>query len=208
MMFVDYFIGHEESLFWGTSIYRAPENEIVQRLHEVPFNVKVAPFIMLVIGFMIAYLFYILRPRIPQRLAEMNRPIYDFLLNKWYFDELYDLIFVRPALRLGAAVLDQWRWLAYRRSGARRPIGPGDRCYPQRGAAPVRLCLSLRLRHAHRRRGAHHVVYVRRGTLMTGWPVLSLVTFLPMIGALFVLVVRGEDRVAVQNSGSRRCSPP
>src|SRR5215208_3890493 len=101
MMFAAYFIGHEESLFWGTSIYRAPENEIVQRLHEVPFNVKVAPFFMLVIGFMIAYLFYVLRPRMPQRLAEMNRPIYDFLLNKWYFDELYDLIFVRPALRLG-----------------------------------------------------------------------------------------------------------
>jgi NADH-quinone oxidoreductase subunit L len=100
MMFADYFIGHEESLFWGTSIYRAPENEIVQRLHEVPFNVKLAPFIMLVIGFMIAYLFYVLRPRMPQRLAETNRPIYDFLLNKWYFDELYDLIFVRPALRL------------------------------------------------------------------------------------------------------------
>jgi len=104
MMFAAYFIGHEESLFWGTSIYRAPENEIVQRLHEVPFNVKVAPFIMLVIGFMIAYLFYMLRPRMPQRLAEMNRPIYDFLLNKWYFDELYDLIFVRPAVRLGRLV--------------------------------------------------------------------------------------------------------
>jgi NADH-quinone oxidoreductase subunit L len=100
MMFADYFIGHEESLFWGTSIYRAPENEIVERLHEVPFNVKVGPFIMLVIGFMIAYLFYMLRPRIPQRLAEMNRPIYEFLLNKWYFDELYDLIFVRPSLWL------------------------------------------------------------------------------------------------------------
>jgi NADH-quinone oxidoreductase subunit L len=100
MMFADYFIGHEESLFWGTSIYRAPENEIVERLHEVPFNVKVGPFIMLVIGFMVAYLFYMLRPRIPQRLAEMNRPIYEFLLNKWYFDELYDLIFVRPSLWL------------------------------------------------------------------------------------------------------------
>jgi NADH-quinone oxidoreductase subunit L len=53
-----------------------------------------------VIGFMVAYLFYMLRPRIPQRLAEMNRPIYEFLLNKWYFDELYDLIFVRPSLWL------------------------------------------------------------------------------------------------------------
>jgi NADH-quinone oxidoreductase subunit L len=100
MAFGEYFIGHEESLFWGTSIYRAPENEIIHRLHEVPFDVRLSPFVMLVIGFMIAYLFYMLRPQLPKRLAEINRPIYEFLLNKWYFDELYDLIFVRPSLWL------------------------------------------------------------------------------------------------------------
>jgi NADH-quinone oxidoreductase subunit L len=100
MAFGEYFIGREESLFWGTSIYRAPENEIIHRLHEVPFDVRLSPFVMLVIGFMIAYLFYMLRPQLPKRLAEINRPIYEFLLNKWYFDELYDLIFVRPSLWL------------------------------------------------------------------------------------------------------------
>jgi NADH-quinone oxidoreductase subunit L len=55
---------------------------------------------MLVAGFAIAYLFYILRPDLPKRFAEANAPIYKFLLNKWYFDELYELIFVRPGLRL------------------------------------------------------------------------------------------------------------
>jgi NADH-quinone oxidoreductase subunit L len=40
------------------------------------------------------------RPSLPKRLAEVNEPVYKFLLNKWYFDELYDLIFVRPALRI------------------------------------------------------------------------------------------------------------
>lgn len=100
MLFYEYFIGQEESLFWSTAIYRAPENEIVHHLHDVPFSVMLAPFIMLVVGFSIAYLFYMLRPDLPKRLAEINAPIYKFLLNKWYFDELYDLIFVRPTLRL------------------------------------------------------------------------------------------------------------
>jgi NADH-quinone oxidoreductase subunit L len=100
MLFYDYFIGQEESLFWSTAIYRAPENEIVHHLHDVPFAVRLAPFIMLVVGFAVAYLFYIVRPSLPKRLAEVNEPVYKFLLNKWYFDELYDLIFVRPALRI------------------------------------------------------------------------------------------------------------
>ncbi|HEY7747150.1 MAG TPA: NADH-quinone oxidoreductase subunit L [Aestuariivirgaceae bacterium] len=100
MLFYRYFIGDEESLFWSTAIYRAPENEIIHHLHETPFSVRIAPFFMLVAGFAIAYLFYILRPGLPKRFAEANAPIYKFLLNKWYFDELYELIFVRPGLRL------------------------------------------------------------------------------------------------------------
>jgi NADH-quinone oxidoreductase subunit L len=100
MLFYRYFIGDEESLFWSTAIYRAPENEIIHHLHETPFSIRIAPFFMLVAGFAIAYLFYILRPGLPKRFAEANAPIYKFLLNKWYFDELYELIFVRPGLRL------------------------------------------------------------------------------------------------------------
>jgi len=100
MLFYDYFTFHEESLFWGTSIYRAPENEIVHQLHDVPFAVRLAPFGMFLIGLATAYLFYMVRPELPKWLAEVNEPVYKFLLNKWYFDELYDLIFVRPMLRL------------------------------------------------------------------------------------------------------------
>jgi NADH-quinone oxidoreductase subunit L len=107
LVFYEYFSGAEESLFWSTSIYRAPENEIVHHLHDVPFWVRLAPFVMFLAGFALAYLFYILRPGLPKRLAETNQPIYQFLLNKWYFDELYDLIFVRPALALGRFL---WRY--------------------------------------------------------------------------------------------------
>jgi NADH-quinone oxidoreductase subunit L len=52
-------------------------------------------------GSLVAVLFYVLAPSIPSRLAQIARPLYELLLNKWYFDELYDVIFVRPAFWLG-----------------------------------------------------------------------------------------------------------
>jgi NADH-quinone oxidoreductase subunit L len=59
------------------------------------------PTIMMAIGFGLAYLFYIRDTRRPAALAAQHPLLYRFLLNKWYFDELYDAIFVRPAMRLG-----------------------------------------------------------------------------------------------------------
>ena len=70
-------------------------------MHSLPFWITILPTVMMVIGFLIAYQFYIRRPDIPVELARQQEPLYRFLLNKWYFDELYDLIFVRPALWLG-----------------------------------------------------------------------------------------------------------
>jgi NADH-quinone oxidoreductase subunit L len=67
----------------------------------VPGWVKVSPFVMMVLGFLVAYQFYIRSPEMPKQLAERHSGLYQFLLNKWYFDELYDFIFVRPAMWLG-----------------------------------------------------------------------------------------------------------
>ncbi|MDP9138814.1 MAG: NADH-quinone oxidoreductase subunit L, partial [Pseudomonadota bacterium] len=100
-LFKDYFFGADEALFWSNSIYRRPENEIVHELHEAPFWVTIAPTAMMALGFVIAAVFYIGRPAWPQRVAAMSGPLYRFLLNKWYFDELYDVLFVRPAKALG-----------------------------------------------------------------------------------------------------------
>jgi NADH-quinone oxidoreductase subunit L len=100
-IFAPYFIGHEEALFWGSSIYRAPENEIIHEMHNVPEWVVWSPFIVMVIGFLLAFLFYIRNTSLPKKLAQMNWPLYQFLLNKWYFDEAYDFLFVRPAMWLG-----------------------------------------------------------------------------------------------------------
>ncbi len=100
-LFKDYFIGHDEALFWGEALYRASGNTIVDDLHHVPAWVKFSPLIAMILGFLVAWWFYIKNPSLPVSLAAQHRPLYKFLLNKWYFDELYDLLLVRPAMWLG-----------------------------------------------------------------------------------------------------------
>lgn len=83
------------------AIFIGPDNHVIHEAHEAPKWVKVSPFIAMVLGFGLAWLFYIKRTDLPGRLATQQRPLYLFLLNKWYFDELYDVIIVRPAKWLG-----------------------------------------------------------------------------------------------------------
>jgi NADH-quinone oxidoreductase subunit L len=79
------------------AIHAAPDNDVLNEAHYVPLWVKFSPFVAMILGFVTAYWFYILNPSIPGRLAASQRPLYNFLLNKWYFDEAYDFLFVRPA---------------------------------------------------------------------------------------------------------------
>ncbi|RWF72307.1 MAG: NADH-quinone oxidoreductase subunit L [Mesorhizobium sp.] len=95
------FIGEGYAEFWKASLFTLPENHILHDMHDVPLWVKLAPFVAMLIGFAIAWQFYIRAPEMPKNLAAQHRGLYAFLLNKWYFDELYDLLFVRPAKRLG-----------------------------------------------------------------------------------------------------------
>ena len=83
------------------AIYVGADNDILNEAHEVPKWVKVSPFIAMLLGLGTAYWFYIVNPKLPKRLAESQRPLYLFLLNKWYFDEIYDFLFVQPAKALG-----------------------------------------------------------------------------------------------------------
>jgi NADH-quinone oxidoreductase subunit L len=101
VLFEGYFVGHEYNEFWKGALFSLPENEILEHFHHVPLWVKLSPFIAMIIGFALAYLFYIRSPETPKRLAAQHHGLYQFLLNKWYFDELYDFLFVRPAMRLG-----------------------------------------------------------------------------------------------------------
>jgi NADH-quinone oxidoreductase subunit L len=83
------------------AIHAAPDNNVLNEAHEVPYWVKWSPFFAMLLGFAVAFWFYIVNPSLPRRLAENQRPMYLFLLNKWYFDEVYDFLFVRPARWLG-----------------------------------------------------------------------------------------------------------
>ena len=83
------------------ALYMAPDNHVLDDAHAAPKWVKVSPFVAMLLGFVVAYWFYIVNTSLPVRLAANQRPLYLFLLNKWYFDEIYDVIFVKPALALG-----------------------------------------------------------------------------------------------------------
>ncbi|MEH6644207.1 NADH-quinone oxidoreductase subunit L [Sulfitobacter sp.] len=83
------------------ALYIAPDNTLLDDAHKVPYWVKTSPFVAMLIGFAFAYLFYIKSPSLPGRLAANQKYLYLFLKNKWYFDELYDFIFVQPAKAIG-----------------------------------------------------------------------------------------------------------
>ncbi len=93
--------GHGEAVAIGWTpgqgaVFVHPDNHVMDEAHHAPSWVKVAPFLAMLFGFAVAWLFYIRRPDLPGRLAENQRPLYLFLLNKWYFDEIFDAVFVRP----------------------------------------------------------------------------------------------------------------
>ena len=99
--FQHYFIGEAYKEFWGKALFEGAHNHILHALHEVPDWVGWAPTLAMLGGFALSYLFYIVAPSLPAVTARAFRPIYLFLLNKWYFDELYDWLFVRPAFWIG-----------------------------------------------------------------------------------------------------------
>ncbi len=100
MAFEPYFIGEAWREFWQGSIVNGPNNDILAAREQVPTLISFLPTILGLLGIALAYLFYMFAPALPVRLAATFPAIYRFLLNKWYFDELYDFLFVRPAQRL------------------------------------------------------------------------------------------------------------
>ena len=95
-----WFIGADWHHFWNGAIFNGPDNDVIEALEHVPAWVEFAPLVMALLGIALAYMMYIANPLLPVRLAQSFGGIYRFLLNKWYFDELYDRIFVHPAIRL------------------------------------------------------------------------------------------------------------
>ncbi|MFP6696568.1 MAG: NADH-quinone oxidoreductase subunit L [Alphaproteobacteria bacterium] len=101
ILFNHYFVGDGHEAFWGQAIFLGPDNNIMEAFHHVPAWVKWAPIVAGVVGIAVAWKFYIRRPDIPASLAKLHHELYLFLLNKWYFDEMFDLTLVNPAKWLG-----------------------------------------------------------------------------------------------------------
>lgn len=83
------------------AIFIAADNHVMDDAHHAPQWVKAAPFLAMLSGLSVAVLFYILTPQLPGQLARALPWLYQFLLNKWYFDEIYEVVFVRPARAIG-----------------------------------------------------------------------------------------------------------
>ncbi len=100
-VFKEAFIGHDYEHFWKAALFTGKDNHILHAMHEVPKWVVWSPFVAMLIGFLLALYMYVLRKDVPGKLAAANPVLYKFLLNKWYFDEIYDFLFVKPAMWLG-----------------------------------------------------------------------------------------------------------
>jgi NADH-quinone oxidoreductase subunit L len=86
--------------FWANSTLFFNEH-LMHAMHEVPLWVKLSSTVAMLTGLLVAYVMYQQSKDAPQRLATAFAPLYRFFLNKWYFDELYDAVFVRPAFWFG-----------------------------------------------------------------------------------------------------------
>jgi NADH-quinone oxidoreductase subunit L len=97
--FYQVFVGADVEGFFRESLKL--NTELLEVMHHTSGLIEWLPTLAMAIGFAVAWLFYIRRPDLPAELAGQHEVAYKFLLNKWYFDEIYDRLVVRPTLWLG-----------------------------------------------------------------------------------------------------------
>ncbi|MEF3366926.1 NADH-quinone oxidoreductase subunit L [Methylocystis sp. 9N] len=100
-VFEPFFAGHAYDEFWKGALFTGEHNHVLHEMHDIPAWAAYAATGMMVFGFLVALFVYVLKPGTAQALANFFPGLYRFLLNKWYFDELYDFLFVRPTFALG-----------------------------------------------------------------------------------------------------------
>lgn len=101
VVFYDAFVGHHSKEFWGNAIYNAPGVDLMKAKYDVPAWVFYAPFAVMVVGLCAALYFYLFNEGLGQKIADRKGILHAFLQNKWYFDELYEFVFVKGARALG-----------------------------------------------------------------------------------------------------------
>ena len=102
-LFKGYFIGDYSESFWDHSIVLHHEEH-----HHIPFYIYYLPILLGFLGLFVAWYMYIRNTSLASNIANTNKPLYDFLLNKWYFDEIYNYLLVKPAISLGRVL---WKFL-------------------------------------------------------------------------------------------------
>ena len=95
------FVGHNAAEFWGNAILVLDKHQALETAHHASFWVKYLPLGVGIGGIALAYVMYMFAPGLPAVLVGQIKPLYTFVHNKWYFDELYDFLFVKPAFYLG-----------------------------------------------------------------------------------------------------------
>tara|TARA_B100000945_G_scaffold80705_1_gene62274 strand:+ start:218 stop:2131 length:1914 start_codon:yes stop_codon:yes gene_type:complete len=98
ILFKDLFIGHGNlNYFWGEAIKFL---EPLSTEHPPMWFLILTPSLVL-ISIPIAYYLFLKNKGLTDEITNMNKPLYNFLINKWYFDELYEVIFIKPSKKLG-----------------------------------------------------------------------------------------------------------
>ncbi len=99
--FYDNFVGHHMAEFWGKSIFVLEENNSVEKAHHVAAWVKYLPLGIGALGILLGYVAYLFVPGIPAKTVSLFRPIHTLFYRKWFFDEIYNFVFVKGSLALG-----------------------------------------------------------------------------------------------------------
>jgi NADH-quinone oxidoreductase subunit L len=100
-VFAPYFIGHHEAEFWHGAVFNGPTNHVLHDSHSVPTWVKWSPLVLTLLGTFAAFWIYVVKEGMARRMADRGGVVHAFLYNKWYFDEVYDFVFVKGARALG-----------------------------------------------------------------------------------------------------------
>jgi NADH-quinone oxidoreductase subunit L len=141
--------------FWNGSIAMLSHFNVLEAAHHVPAWVKSLPLVVGFGGLGLAFILYVLMPSLPRVIARIFKPLYIFLSNKWFIDELYDFLFVNPTKKLGSFL-----WKAVDAATIDR-LGPN-------GAAWLAM------------RFSHMVSYLQSGYIY----VYAFVTLFGLIGAM------------------------
>src|SRR5471030_2605650 len=96
-----WFVGEGWEHFWGQAIAVHATEHILHAMHEAPEWAGLLPLVCGIAGIALSYVYYVVRPDLPAKTVAMFKPLHTFFYNKWYFDELYDAMFVQPSLMIG-----------------------------------------------------------------------------------------------------------